>query len=76
MDAITSVLVPIHKEGHKFILIFAAITLLLFLLWEPLGWLGVILTAWCAYFFRDPDRLTPAGYCNLSTRHQNRQPLK
>ncbi|MAN63587.1 MAG: phosphatidylserine decarboxylase family protein [Parvibaculum sp.] len=60
MDAITSVLVPIHKEGHKFILIFAAITLLLFLLWEPLGWLGVILTAWCAYFFRDPDRLTPA----------------
>lgn len=59
MDALTSVLVPIHKEGHKFILIFAAITLLLFLLWEPLGWLGVILTAWCAYFFRDPDRLTP-----------------
>lgn len=60
MDAITSVLVPIHKEGHKFILIFAAVTLLLFLLWEPLGWLGVILTAWCVYFFRDPDRLTPA----------------
>jgi len=60
MDALTSVLVPIHKEGHKFILIFAAVTLLLFLLWEPLGWVGVILTAWCAYFFRDPDRLTPA----------------
>jgi phosphatidylserine decarboxylase len=59
MDALTSVLVPIHKEGHKFILIFAAVTLLLFLLWEPLGWLGVILTAWCVYFFRDPDRLTP-----------------
>jgi len=60
MDALTSVLVPIHKEGHKFILIFAAVTLLLFLLWTPLGWLGVILTAWCVYFFRDPDRLTPA----------------
>ncbi len=60
MDALTSVLVPIHKEGHKFILIFAAVTLLLFLLWEPLGWVGVTLTAWCAYFFRDPDRLTPA----------------
>lgn len=59
MDALTSVLVPINKEGHKFILIFAAVTLLLFLLWEPLGWLGVILTAWCVYFFRDPDRLTP-----------------
>lgn len=59
MDVLTSVLVPIHKEGHKFILIFAAVTLGLFLLWEPLGWIGVILTAWCVYFFRDPDRLTP-----------------
>ncbi len=59
MDVLTSVLVPIHKEGHKFILAFAAATLILFLIWEPLGWLGVILTAWCIYFFRDPDRLTP-----------------
>ncbi|MEQ9519667.1 MAG: phosphatidylserine decarboxylase [Parvibaculum sp.] len=59
MDVLTSVLVPIHKEGHKFILIFAAITLVFFLLWEPLGWIGVLLTAWCVYFFRDPDRLTP-----------------
>ncbi|MEQ9144474.1 MAG: phosphatidylserine decarboxylase [Parvibaculaceae bacterium] len=59
MDVLTSVLVPIHKEGHKFILAFAAATLILFLIWEPLGWLGVILTAWCVYFFRDPDRLTP-----------------
>ncbi|MBG53506.1 MAG: phosphatidylserine decarboxylase family protein [Rhodobiaceae bacterium] len=59
MDVLTSVLVSIHKEGHKFILIFAAVTLGLFLLWEPLGWIGVVLTAWCVYFFRDPDRLTP-----------------
>lgn len=59
MDALTSVLVPIHKEGHKFIIAFAVATLVLFLIWEPLGWIGVILTAWCAYFFRDPDRLTP-----------------
>jgi phosphatidylserine decarboxylase len=51
---------PIHKEGHKFILIFAAITFLFFILdWAPLGWVGVILTLWCAYFFRDPDRTTP-----------------
>jgi phosphatidylserine decarboxylase len=28
-------------------------------LWSPLGWLGVIATAWCAYFFRDPPRVTP-----------------
>lgn len=59
MDSIFSVLTPIHREGHKFIVIFAVATLLLFLLWEPLGWIGVILTAWCAYFFRDPDRVTP-----------------
>src|SRR3546814_14448518 len=26
---------------------------------SDLGWLGVILTAWCTYFFRDPARITP-----------------
>ena len=59
MDSIFSVLTPIHREGHKYIIIFAVVTLLLFLLWEPLGWIGVLLTAWCAYFFRDPERVTP-----------------
>ena len=59
MSSITSVFVPIHREGHKFTIIFAAVTVVLFLLWEPLGWLGVILTLWCLYFFRDPDRVTP-----------------
>ncbi|GAK45833.1 phosphatidylserine decarboxylase-like protein [Tepidicaulis marinus] len=59
MDAITSLLVPIHREGTRFIIAFAIATLILFLIWAPLGWLGVLLTAWCVYFFRDPDRLTP-----------------
>ena len=59
MDTILSVLTPIHREGHKFVVLFALGTLILFVLWEPLGWLGVILTAWCGYFFRDPDRVTP-----------------
>jgi phosphatidylserine decarboxylase len=59
MDTIRSVLVPIHREGWKFIAIFAVVTLVLFWLAEPLGWLGVILTCWCAYFFRDPPRVTP-----------------
>jgi phosphatidylserine decarboxylase len=60
MDAIRQALfVRIHREGWPFIAIFAAVTLLLFLLAEPLGWLGVVLTAWCTYFFRDPDRVTP-----------------
>ncbi len=58
--SITSVLVPIHPEGRKFVAIFAGVTLLLFLfLPDFLGWIGVILTLWCAYFFRDPERTTP-----------------
>jgi phosphatidylserine decarboxylase len=28
-------------------------------LWSPLGWLAALSTAWCAYFFRDPQRVTP-----------------
>lgn len=59
MDTIRSVLVPIHREGWKFIAIFAVATLVLFWIATPLGWLGVILTAWCTYFFRDPPRVTP-----------------
>lgn len=59
MDTIRSVLVPIHREGWKFIAIFAVVTLVLFWVAEPLGWLGVVLTCWCAYFFRDPPRVTP-----------------
>ncbi|UYV38446.1 phosphatidylserine decarboxylase [Rhodobacteraceae bacterium D3-12] len=50
---------PMHPEGRKFVAIFAAITLLLFFLWEPLGWIGVGLTVWCYYFFRDPVRSVP-----------------
>lgn len=59
MDTIRSVLVPIHREGWKFIAIFAIATLVLFWIATPLGWVGVILTCWCAYFFRDPARVTP-----------------
>lgn len=60
VDSIRSGLAPVHKEGWRFVAIFAGVTLLLFWLglW-PLGWLGVVLTAWCAYFFRDPERVTP-----------------
>ncbi|WP_424971298.1 phosphatidylserine decarboxylase [Dinoroseobacter sp. S76] len=51
---------PMHPEGRKFVAIFAAVALALFLLWEPLGWIGVGATVWCYYFFRDPERVTPA----------------
>jgi len=50
---------PMHPEGRKFVAIFAAITLVLFMLWDVLGWVGVGLTVWCYYFFRDPERVTP-----------------
>ena len=54
-----SVLVPINRAGWPFIGILAAITALSAYYYQPLGWVGVILTFWCAYFFRDPDRTTP-----------------
>ncbi len=58
--SLTSVLTPIHPEGMKFVAVFAAVTLALFWFGVPvLGWAGVIATLWCAYFFRDPERVTP-----------------
>jgi len=54
-----SIFVPINRAGWPFIAIFAAITVVAAYYNEPLGWIGVILTAWCTYFFRDPDRFTP-----------------
>ncbi|MCB1396779.1 MAG: phosphatidylserine decarboxylase [Rhodobacteraceae bacterium] len=56
---LSTVIKPVHKEGYPFIGIFAAVTVVLFLIWQPLGWVGVVLTVWCYYFFRDPDRYTP-----------------
>ena len=50
---------PLHPDGLKFVLVGAAATLVLFLLWVPAGWIAAILTLWLAYFFRDPWRVTP-----------------
>ena len=52
-------LTPIHPEGYPFIGGFALATLVLFWIWPPLGWIGLIATLWCIYFFRDPPRVTP-----------------
>jgi phosphatidylserine decarboxylase len=59
LETIRSVLVPIHPAGYLFIAIFAVAALILSLVWSVLGWLGLIATAWCIYFFRDPARVTP-----------------
>jgi phosphatidylserine decarboxylase len=50
---------PIHPDGWRFIAIFAAVTVILFWIAQPLGWLGVIATIWCVTFFRNPWRVTP-----------------
>jgi phosphatidylserine decarboxylase len=55
----STVIKPMHREGWKFVPVFAGVTVLLFWLWQPLGWVGVGLTLWCYYFFRDPARVTP-----------------
>jgi phosphatidylserine decarboxylase len=58
-DSIRRQLTPIHPEGYVFIVAFAVGSLILHWVWEPLGWVGALLTLWCAYFFRDPIRVTP-----------------
>lgn len=59
LDTITNAFVPIHRDGYKFVAAAAIATLFLFLLAPPLGWIAAFLTAACAYFFRDPERVTP-----------------
>ena len=60
MDMLSTVIKPMHPEGRRFVAIFAAATLVAFLIWDVLGWIGLGLTIWCYYFFRDPERVTPS----------------
>ena len=48
----------IHNEGYKFIIIFAIVTIILYFLNGLLGFIGLVLTIWCYYFFRDPERIS------------------
>lgn len=58
-QTIRKTFVPIHREGYPFIAAFALATLVLWLISDVLFFIGLVLTAWCAYFFRDPQRVTP-----------------
>jgi len=56
--SIRKMLVPIRREGYPFIAILVFIALFFGWFWQPILWVGLILGAWCAYFFRDPPRYT------------------
>ena len=59
VDTIIDSLAPVNRDGHKFIAIAAGLALIFFLVWPPLAWVLVIAALYIAYFFRDPDRVTP-----------------
>jgi len=59
LDALKLVTFPIHKEGYKFIFIFAIATAILALFSNFLGLIGIVATLWCIFFFRDPERIVP-----------------
>jgi phosphatidylserine decarboxylase len=50
---------PLHPAGWPFVGAFAFGSIILGLIWDSLLCIGMLLTAWCAYFFRDPARVTP-----------------
>lgn len=54
-----SLLPPLHPAGIPFVAAFAVISLLLTMVWDDFLGIGLVLTLWCAYFFRDPARVTP-----------------
>ncbi|MBQ8347327.1 MAG: phosphatidylserine decarboxylase [Alphaproteobacteria bacterium] len=55
------ILPPIHPEGWRFVGVFAAVTVLMWMLFKPVGVVCLALTVWCYFFFRDPRRAVPAG---------------
>ena len=52
------ILPKLHNEGYRFIVIFLAATAVLYFINGFLGFVGLVLTIWCYYFFRDPDRIS------------------
>ena len=61
LTTIRNAVPPIHREGYPFIAAFAVLTFVLGWIWDPLFYLGLALTVWCALFFRDPKRVTPVS---------------
>jgi phosphatidylserine decarboxylase len=59
VESIRNALVPVNREGWPFIAAFAGVSVLMGVFSTSLFWIGLILTGWCAFFFRDPERVTP-----------------
>ena len=59
IDTVTKAFVPVRREGWPFVVAFFVFAVILGWIWDPLFWVGLALTGWCAYFFRDPERVTP-----------------
>ena len=55
----------VHREGYIFIVIFAAVTFLVSSISSVLGIIAGILTIWCVFFFRNPDRVVPIDLNNV-----------
>jgi phosphatidylserine decarboxylase len=55
-----TIMITPHKAGWPFIIGFAVASLIITLLWEGFALIGLVLTLWCVYFFRDPARYVPA----------------
>nr|WP_229819379.1 phosphatidylserine decarboxylase [Kordiimonas sediminis] len=60
MNSFDVIKTPIHKEGHVFIALFFVISIIIWAIFGPVaGICGLIVSAWCMYFFRDPERVIP-----------------
>ena len=59
IDLLKNYIPPIHKAGYPFIILFMICTIILSIISDFFGWMGVFLTIWCVYFFRDPERVVP-----------------
>ena len=59
IEALKLVSFSVHKEGYKFIIIFAIATAFIALFSSAAGLVGIVVTLWCVFFFRDPSRIVP-----------------
>ena len=63
----SKIFTKIHNEGYKFVIIFVIATIILYFINGFLGFIGLVLTIWCYYFFRDPERVSIGDDNNLTS---------